>query len=160
MYPKRHVVPGLPVPAIGRYPIKKAIAEDWPEIKEETWYRLAIVISENEPEMFFRIHAVCNKKLERNMAIPAQYAAKYIQAPQLATAATHSQGGAASSSSSQPATPPPPQKRPPPPPPNHPPSPRYSVTMVGGVRGFEPDATMELKFGESVSFGNEKIEEC
>ncbi len=74
-FPKCHVIPGMPVPAIGRYPIQKAIDKDWPEIKEANWYRLAIVISMRNPESFYRINALCNKKLEmdasdRRMVVP------------------------------------------------------------------------------------------
>ncbi len=152
----------MPVPAIGRYPIQKAIDNDWPESKEANWYRLAIFISIRNPEAFYRINALCNKKLEMNAAGPVQYVGTYIQAPQLATAATHTPCGAASSSGSQapPPPPPPPPKRAPPPPPNYPPPLRHCLELRGGTRGFEPDAIMELKFGENVSFDGERIEEC
>ncbi len=160
MYPKCHVIPGLPVPAIGRYPIQKAIHKDWPETHKANWYRLAIVISMSNPESFYRINALCNQKLQVNAAGPAQHAATYIQAPQLATAATHTPCGAASSSASQAPPPPPPEKREPPPPPPGPPPPRHSVVMKDGVRAFTPDAVMTMKVGQIAGFSDDKIEEC
>ena len=131
------------MPAIGTFPIQKAIDENWPEIKEETWYRLAIVISAADRQEFHKIYALCNKKLEVNMAGPAQYAATYLQAPHLA------QSSAASSSGSQIPPPPPPTQPPPPPPP----LPRFSVMTANGIHGFEPDSVTLFRHGET-------IEEC
>ncbi len=163
MYKKCNVKKGQPVPAIGRFPIQKAIEKDWPEIKEANWYRLAIVISMRNPESFYRINALCDKKLEMDASGPAQYACTYVHAPQLATAATHTPCGAASSSASQDKPSPPPPKREQygtPPPPPYPPPPSHSVEMRGGTRAFTPDAVMTLKFGETPCFGDDRIEEC
>ena len=69
------MVPGLVVPALGRFLIKKrAIEEQWPEITNETWYRIALVIASNEDKAFFRINALCNQKLGVSPAVPALYA--------------------------------------------------------------------------------------
>ena len=66
IYPKMHIIPGLPVPAIGRFPIKKAIEEDWPEIKEENWYMMALAIASTDVENLSRVYYLCNKKLARD----------------------------------------------------------------------------------------------
>ena len=94
---------------------------------------MALAIAANKQE-FYKIHALCNKRLEADAAGPTQYAAQYIRAPVQAlwpTSALH--------------------PRPPPPPPYPPPS-SFSVMTKNGAAGFEPDYVVEMKPGDDVVF--------
>jgi hypothetical protein len=129
IHPQPHLIEGLPILAIRRYPIVQAIAEDWPEIKEENWYRMSVAIATQTPYVLHRIYASCNKKLEPNAAGPAIYAAHCIRSPV--------------------------QQAPwpsPPPPPPHPPPPLYSVMTQKGAMGFDPDHVIEVRPDEDVRF--------
>ncbi len=79
--PKMHIIPGLPIPAVGRFPIVQAISEGWPEINDETWYTMAMTIAATNPQVFPKVYALCNKKLGTNPAGPAEHAAMYIHSP-------------------------------------------------------------------------------
>ena len=132
MFPKTYVLPGLIVPALGRFPIKKAQEEHWPEITNETWYKIALVVASNDNENFFGINALCNQKLGTTSAVPALYASTYLQAPT------------------------PPLMRPPPPPPPPPPKPQYFVQTTSGIHGFAPDAVLTFRNNSK----DDELEEC
>ena len=134
IYPRTHIIQGLPIPAIGKFPIVEAKAAGWPEIKEENWYMMALAIAAANKEAFYKIHALCNKRLEADAVGPAQYAAQYIRAPVQSlwpTSALHP-------------CPPPPQPYPPPS--------SFSVMTKNGAVGFEPDYVFEMRSGDDVVF--------
>ena len=78
IYPKIHVIPGLPIPAIGRFPIRQAIKEEWPEIREENWYMMGLAIASTDRVNLAKVFYLCNKKLAIDPAVPMNYAAQHI----------------------------------------------------------------------------------
>jgi hypothetical protein len=97
------LIEGLPIKAVGRFPIVRAKTEQWPEITEVTWYTMALSIASRNQEDFHKVYALCNKKLGTNAEAPAQYASTYIRGPAVGGPLRY-QG-----------PPPPPPPRPPPP---------------------------------------------
>jgi hypothetical protein len=155
IHPKIHLIPGLPIPPVGRLPIVQAITEDWPEINDERWYKMAMTIATQHKQQLHRIYALRNQRLGTNPAGPANHAATHIRSPL-------QQAPWPEPPYSRDNPPPPPQQLPrptqapqytrdnPPPPPPHPPPPMYSVMTQRGARGFEPDAVITLRYDEDV----------
>ncbi len=129
IHPKTHLIAGLPILAIGCFPSVQAIAEDWPEINDESWYRMAMTVATQNTQAFCNIYALCNQKLGTNAAGPSTYAAKFICSPL--------------------------QQAPwpvPPPPPPHPPPPLYSVMTQRGAKGFDPDFAIAIRPDQDAIF--------
>ncbi len=156
IHPKTHLIAGLPIPTIGRFPIVQAITEDWPEINDESWYKMAMTIAMQHTQQFHKIYAFCNQMLGTDPAGPAAHAAKYIRSPMQQApwpAPPHTRDNP---------PPPPPQQLPrptqspkytrdnPPPPPPHPPPPMYSVMTQHGAMGFEPDVVITLRHDDII----------
>jgi hypothetical protein len=162
IHPKMHIVPGLPIAAVGRFPIVLAQKEAWPEICEKTWYMIAMTIAQQEKnrQEFPKVFALCNKKLQSHPDVPAQYAATYLHHPDERTVDKRTTVGFHAVPQLQPPSgmyydllgrlnevpPPPPrpsqaprQQEEPPPPPHGPPPPRFSLMTQDGPLGFEPD---------------------
>ena len=127
IYPKMHIIPGLPVPAIGRFPIKQAIEEDWPEIKEDNWYMMALAIASTDVENLSKVYYLCNKKLARDPAVPIIYAAQHIRSPVQAQWPVR------------------PTYYPPPPPPPCPPPSRQLVFSADGAVAVQPDTVTQVR---------------
>ncbi len=87
IHPKMHVVAGLPIAAVGRFPIELAQKEAWPEICEITWYVIAMTIAQQgeNRRAFPKVFALCNKKLQSHPDGPATYAATYLRHPDALT---------------------------------------------------------------------------
>ena len=147
IHPKMHIIPGLPIPAVGRFPIQQAESEGWPEIDEKTWYMMAMTIASQErnQQQFPKVLALCNQKLQTNPAAPAQYAATYLHSPMQQVHDLRTKAGFHMV--------PPPPPRPsqaqrlhevPPPPPPGPPPPRFSLMTSNGAIGYTPDYLVEL----------------
>ncbi len=147
IHPKLHIIPGLPIPAVGRFPIQLAESEGWPEIGGKTWYMMAMTIASQTryQQQFPRVFALCNQKLQTYPAAPAQYAATYLHHPDeevqdpRTTARFHV----------VPPPPPRPSQAPrlhevPPPPPPGPPPPRFSLMTRDGAIAFTPDYVVQL----------------
>jgi hypothetical protein len=131
IYPKVHVVQGLPIRAIGRFPIRQAIKEEWPEIREENWFMMGLVISATDKVNLLKVYYLCNKKLAINLSVPTDYAAQHIRSPVQAQW---------------------PEPRtmyvgPPPPPPSYPPPQRQLVYSADGTIAVEPDSVTTVRPG-------------
>jgi hypothetical protein len=144
IHPKMHVVAGLPIAAVGRFPIELAQKEAWPEISEITWYVIAMTIAQQEEnrQAFPKVFALCNKKLQSHPDVPAQYAATYLRHPDATTVNKRTTAGyllpgqkveATATVGSYVVPPPPPR------PSQAPPPPRFSLMTQDGPLGFEPD---------------------
>ncbi len=128
IYPKVHVVAGLPIRAIGRFPIRQAIKEEWPEIREENWYMMGLVISSTDKQNLVKVFYLCNKKLAIDPSVPMDYAAKHIRSPVQARwpdGDTRPVG-------------------PPQPPPPYPPPSQQLVYSADGLVAVEPDSVTTL----------------
>ena len=147
IHPKLHIIPGLPIPAVGRFPIQLADRECWPEINEQTWYMMAMTIAAQTRNMqqFPKVFALCNQKLQTYPAAPAQYAAAYLHSPMQQVHDPRTKAGFH--------VVPPPPPRPsqaqrlhegPPPPPPGPPPPRFSLMTQNGALGVSPDCVVLL----------------
>ena len=146
-HPKLHIIPGLPIPAVGRFPIQQANREGWPEISEETWYMMAMTIAAQRENMYLipKVLALCNQKLKTNPAGPAEYAATYLHSPMQQVHDPRTTAGF----HVVPPPPPRPSQAPrlhevPPPPPPGPPPPRFSLMTQNGALGFSPDYVVLL----------------
>ena len=161
-----HIVEGLPIAAVGRFPIALAQQESWPEICEKTWYMIAMTIAQQEEnrQAFPKVFALCNKKLQSHPDVPAQYAATYLRHPDETTVDRRTSAGylevrhpgqvvadptAINGFHVVPPPPPRPSQAPrmheePPPPPLGPPPPRFSLMTQNGPIGFTPDAVLFL----------------
>ncbi len=148
IHPKMHIIPGLPIPAVGRFPILLSESEAWPEIDERTWYMMAMTIASQTryQQEFPKVFALCNQKLQTYPAAPAQYAATYLHHPDQKVQDPRTTAGFH-------VVPPPPPPRPsqaprlhevPPPPPHGPPPPRFSLMTQSGPLGFTPDVVVFL----------------
>jgi hypothetical protein len=147
IHPKMHIIPGLPIPAVGRFPILLAESEAWPEINERTWYMIAMTIASQmkNQEQFPQVFALCNQKLQTYPAAPAQYAATYLRHPGQTVEDPKTNAGFH-------VVPPPPPRpsqapRPhevPPPPPRGPPPPRFTLMTQDGPLAFTPDSVTYL----------------
>jgi hypothetical protein len=147
IHPKMHIIPGLPIPAVGRFPILLAESEAWPEINERTWYMIAMTIASQikNQEQFPQVFALCNQKLQTYPAAPALYAATYLRHPGQTVEDPKTNAGFH-------VVPPPPPRpsqapRPhdvPPPPPRGPPPPRFTLMTQDGPLAFTPDAVTYL----------------
>jgi hypothetical protein len=166
IHPKMHIVEGLPIAAVGRFPIALAQQEAWPEICEKTWYMIAMTIAQQEEnrQAFPKVFALCNKKLQSHPDVPAQYAATYLRHPDETTVDRRTSAGylevrhpgqmvadpkAIDGFHVVPPPPPRPSQAPrlheePPPPPLGPPPPRFSLMTQSGPIGFTPDAVLFL----------------
>jgi hypothetical protein len=47
-FPKKHIVDGLPLPCVGRFPIVEAERQDWPLLDKKAWWILAHAIAEKD----------------------------------------------------------------------------------------------------------------
>ncbi len=47
---KCHLIEGIPVLCLGRYPVGQAITEEWPKLSTEGWWKLAIAFSQQNME--------------------------------------------------------------------------------------------------------------
>ena len=136
IYPKIHVVAGLPIRAIGRFPIRQAIKEEWPEIREENWYMMGLVISSTDKAYLSKVFYLCNKVLAIDPSVPTNFAAKHIRSPvqaQWPDGNTRHVGP------------------PPPPPPYPPPSPQLVYSADGSV-AVEPDSVTTLRPGAAMEW--------
>ena len=163
IHPKMHVVPGVPIAAVGRFPIVQAQSEAWPEICERTWYVMAMTIAQQarSQKEFPKVFALCNQKLQSYPTAPARYAATYLHHPDERAVDMRTTAGF----HAMPPPPvgkywdlrgllhdvPPPPPRPsqaprqqeePPPPPHGPPPPRFSLMTQDGPLGFAPDVVI------------------
>ena len=46
--PKKHIVDGLPLPGVGRFPMVEAERKDWPLLDNKAWRTLAFAINEKD----------------------------------------------------------------------------------------------------------------
>ncbi len=153
IHPNVHLIPGLPIPAVGRFPIVQANTEGWPEINDESWYKMAMTIAMQYKQQFPKVYALCNQRLGTNPAGPAEHAATYIRSP-LQQAPWPAPPYIINN-------PPPPPPRPsqaprfadggPPPPPSGPPPPRYRLTTQNGALGYTPNVIITMRPEDIIS---------
>jgi hypothetical protein len=145
IHPKMHIIPGLPIPAIGKFPIQQANREGWPEINEETWYRMALTIAAQveNAHQFPKVLALCNKKIQTNPAFPADYAKQFLRSPVQQVQDSRGQFHDVPPPPPRPSQAPRSQEVPPPPPPG-PPPPKFSLMTNDGPIAFTPDYAVML----------------
>ncbi len=82
IFQKTHLIPGLPIPAVGRFPINEALNENWPEIAEQIWYQMAWEIAKTAPHQLMEILAMCNQRIKTpGHTVPTIYSAPFVRAP-------------------------------------------------------------------------------